>query len=68
MTGSWDKTLRFWDVKTNALVGVNQLPERVYCMDVRQNLCVVGTAERQIHIYDLKKPGIEFKVSNFQNN
>lgn len=61
LTGSWDKTLRFWDGKSPNTVHTTQLPERVYCMDVKKNLCVVGTAERVIHIYDLRKPNVEFK-------
>lgn len=62
MSGSWDKSLKFWDGRTANCIHTTPLSDRVYCMDVRQNLCVVATADRQIVIYDLKKPTVEFKV------
>jgi hypothetical protein len=31
-------------------------------MDVKQNCCVVGTAEIGLIIYDLRKPNIEYRV------
>jgi len=60
-TGSWDKTLKFWDGRTPNPIHTTQLPERVYCMDVKFPLAVVGTADRQILIYDLRKPNVEYK-------
>jgi mRNA export factor len=62
MTGSWDKTLKYWDGRTSNAVHTASLPERLYCMDVRFPLCCVGTADRNIIIYDLRKPTAEFKV------
>eukprot|EP01087_Luapelamoeba_hula_P005100 TRINITY_DN1518_c0_g1_i1.p1 TRINITY_DN1518_c0_g1~~TRINITY_DN1518_c0_g1_i1.p1 ORF type:complete len:339 (-),score=42.82 TRINITY_DN1518_c0_g1_i1:88-1104(-) len=62
-TGSWDKTLKYWDGRqSNGQPAASiQLAERVYCMDAMYPLAVVGTADRQILIYDLRKPGTEFK-------
>eukprot|EP01119_Soliformovum_irregulare_P009689 TRINITY_DN2329_c0_g1_i2.p1 TRINITY_DN2329_c0_g1~~TRINITY_DN2329_c0_g1_i2.p1 ORF type:complete len:334 (+),score=77.54 TRINITY_DN2329_c0_g1_i2:60-1061(+) len=60
-TGSWDKTVKYWDGRQANAVCTANLPERVYCMDVKYPLCVVGTAERHIVIYDLRKPQTEFK-------
>nr|CAD7414133.1 unnamed protein product [Timema poppensis] len=34
MTGSWDKTLKFWDTRSPAPMMTINLPERVYCADV----------------------------------
>lgn len=34
VTGSWDKTLKFWDLRASAPVATVQLAERVYAMDV----------------------------------
>lgn len=34
MTGSWDKTLKFWDTRTPNPMLTIQLPERCYCADV----------------------------------
>ncbi len=68
VTGSWDKTIKYWDGRQSNEVHSNQLPERIYCMDVKFPLSVIGTAERFIIIYDLRKPDVEFKVSHFIKN
>ena len=62
VTGSWDKTIKYWDGRTANAVHTTTLPERLYTMDVKHPLCVAGTAERNILIYDLRKPNVEFKV------
>jgi len=61
VTGSWDKTIKYWDGRTPNAVHTAQLPERLYCMDIKFPLCVACTADRQILIYDLRKAGQEFK-------
>ena len=38
------------------------LPERVYAMDVNYPLAVVGTADRNIHVYNLTNPQTPFKI------
>ena len=48
VTGGWDKTVRYWDLRQPNPVHVQQLPERVYAMDVRYPLAVVGLANRRI--------------------
>jgi len=56
LTGSWDKTLKYWDLRQQRPVASVNLPERVYCMDVAHPLVVVGCAERKVLIYHLSKP------------
>ncbi|KAA8495870.1 Protein RAE1 [Porphyridium purpureum] len=58
VTGSWDKTLKYWDIRapTGSPMGVVPMPERVYAMDARGALLVVGTADRKILVYDVRKP------------
>mmetsp|Transcript_1092 Transcript_1092/g.3315 ORF Transcript_1092/g.3315 Transcript_1092/m.3315 type:complete len:361 (+) Transcript_1092:230-1312(+) len=53
VTGSWDKTIRAWDLRQPNPAATIRLPERCYAMDCRHPLVVVGTAERKICIYDL---------------
>eukprot|EP01098_Paradermamoeba_levis_P007098 TRINITY_DN2951_c0_g1_i1.p1 TRINITY_DN2951_c0_g1~~TRINITY_DN2951_c0_g1_i1.p1 ORF type:complete len:339 (+),score=75.17 TRINITY_DN2951_c0_g1_i1:124-1140(+) len=60
VTGSWDKTVKFWDGRAAGAAHDIALPDRVYAMDCSFPLCVVGTAEKQILIYDLRKP-VEWK-------
>ena len=50
VTGSWDKTVRYWDLRQPNPVHTQQLPERVYSMDVRHPLLVVGLANRRIQV------------------
>jgi len=63
VTGSWDKTVKLWDprVTTGQAAAHVQMPERVYCMDVRGVLMVVGTAERHVCIYDLRNMNKAFR-------
>uniref|UniRef100_A0A1I8BQM6 WD_REPEATS_REGION domain-containing protein n=1 Tax=Meloidogyne hapla TaxID=6305 RepID=A0A1I8BQM6_MELHA len=57
MTGSWDRSLRFWDMRqlptTNSLATI-ALPERVWCSDMVYPLAVVGMANRHIKSYNLE--------------
>ena len=38
------------------------LPERVSCMDTKDNLLVIGTADRQISIFNLSNPTTAYKT------
>ncbi|KDQ59327.1 hypothetical protein JAAARDRAFT_34068 [Jaapia argillacea MUCL 33604] len=55
-TGSWDKTVKYWDLRSAQPVGTVNLPERCYSMDVTYPLMVVGTAERHLQIFNLNNP------------
>ncbi|OAX43137.1 WD40 repeat-like protein [Rhizopogon vinicolor AM-OR11-026] len=61
-TGSWDKTVKYWDMRTPAPVATVQLPERCYSMDVQYPLMVVATAERHIQIFNLTNPNAAYKT------
>jgi len=62
VTGSWDKTLKYWDLRTPNPVATYQLPERCYTLDVAFPFLVAGTAERHIHIINLNNPTSLFRV------
>ena len=63
ITGSWDKTVKYWDLRQQQSVGTLNCKERVYTMDVRNDsMLVVGTAERWIEVVDLRSPQQAFKV------
>jgi mRNA export factor len=55
-TGSWDKTVKYWDLTSDQPVGTVDCGERVYTMDVKNQLLVIGTAERHIHMVNLANP------------
>lgn len=50
VTGSWDKTVKFWDIRQNSGTAAAVLPvgERVYAMDAKGRTIVVGTADRNV--------------------
>ncbi|KAI3869122.1 hypothetical protein MKX03_013391 [Papaver bracteatum] len=60
-TGSWDKTLRYWDLRQQTPVHKQQLPERCYSLSVKYPLMVVGTADRNLIVFNLNKYQEEFK-------
>jgi mRNA export factor len=59
VTGSWDKTVKYWDLRQQTPVGSVTMQDRVYAMDIRDQLLVVATAERFINVINLKDP---FKI------
>ena len=61
MTGSFDKTLRFWDGRSPQPQRVINLDERVFCADVVFPMAVVGLANHHIIVYDLRNGPTEFK-------
>ncbi|KAG0705704.1 WD40-repeat-containing domain protein [Suillus ampliporus] len=61
-TGSWDKTVKYWDMRSPTPVATVQLPERCYSMDVQYPLMVVATADRHIQIFNLTNPNTAYKT------
>ncbi|RYO76472.1 hypothetical protein DL766_007854 [Monosporascus sp. MC13-8B] len=55
-TGSWDKTVKFWDMRQPTPLAALACGERVYSMDAKAQLLVVATAERHVHLVDLRSP------------
>ncbi|KAI1116218.1 Poly(A)+ RNA export protein [Nemania sp. NC0429] len=59
VSGSWDRTVRFWDTRQRpgaraaATLGCD---ERVYALDARAQLLVVATAGLRVHLVDLGNP------------
>ena len=62
VTGSWDKSLRYWDLRSPNAVATVSLPERVACMDVLSPMLVVGVHDLSVLIFDLKNPQTVFKT------
>jgi mRNA export factor len=57
-TGSWDKTVKYWDARSPTGVPAGSVPvgDRVYAMDAVGWLLVVGVADRGMLVYDVRKP------------
>lgn len=61
VTGSWDKTLKYWDLRQSNPVHTQMLPDKCYAISVRHPLMVVATAERHVVIFNLASPQTEYK-------
>ncbi|EGD76405.1 hypothetical protein PTSG_07524 [Salpingoeca rosetta] len=55
MTGSWDRTIKFWDTRSPQPMAQFALSERVYSADVRENYGAVATADNKVHVFDLSQ-------------
>ncbi|TVY57861.1 Nucleoporin, partial [Lachnellula suecica] len=62
-TGSWDKTVRYWDLRTPAPAATLACQDRVYSMDVKGQRLVIATAEKHVHVVNLSNPTTIFKTS-----
>ena len=60
-TGSWDKTVKYWDLRQPTSVASLTCKERVYSMDIKRDLLAIGTAERHINLVNLQNPTSFFK-------
>lgn len=56
LSGSWDKTLRYWDCRSSVASCTVILPERLYGADAKGNVVAAATAERKILVYDIRQP------------
>uniref|UniRef100_A0A0N5A796 WD_REPEATS_REGION domain-containing protein n=1 Tax=Parastrongyloides trichosuri TaxID=131310 RepID=A0A0N5A796_PARTI len=57
MTGSWDKTLKFWDMRqmpTQTSLATLQMNEKIYCTDLLFPMAVVGLGNRHIKVFNLE--------------
>src|SRR5690606_9082777 len=63
LTGGWDGQLKYWDGRQSNPVCVlnTKQGEKIYCSDVKDNLCVIGTSEKNVYIIDLTKPNVFYK-------
>jgi len=64
VSGSWDKTVKVWDVRqsgsssSSSAVATLSLPDRCYTLAISgENKVVVGTAGRHVQVYDLRLVG-----------
>jgi mRNA export factor len=62
VTGSWDKTVKYWDLRQKTPVATLQCQERVYTLDVKDKLLVIGTADRYINVVNLNEPTKFYKT------
>ena len=62
VTGSWDKTIKYWDLRQSTPVASVECQERVYSLDAKDKLLVVATADRYINVINLDQPTKFYKT------
>jgi cell cycle arrest protein BUB3 len=54
VSGSWDASVKLWDHREKKCISSHPQPDKVFAMSLLKDTLVVGTARRQILIYDLR--------------
>ena len=62
VTGSWDKTIKYWDLRSSSPIASVTCQDRVYSMDNKDSLLVVATADRYVNVINLHKPSEFYKT------
>lgn len=62
VTGSWDKTVKYWDLRQSTPAATIQCQERIYSVDAKDQLLIAGTADRYVNVINLGKPGEIYKT------
>jgi len=58
ITGSFDSTMKFWDLKSAAPVHTINLPGKVYSADLKGPILTVGMSNKSVSVYDLNNIGM----------
>jgi len=62
MTGSWDKTVKFWDTRQSTPMKTLQMPERVYSADAKHGMAIISCADRKIVCLKLENEPAQYKT------
>ena len=53
VTGSWDKTVKWWDLRSPSPSCTVSLPDKVFCGALRENILVFGCGSKYVVAFDL---------------
>lgn len=56
ITGSWDKSIKIWDINSSECTAKQELPDKVFAMSSVESSyrLIVGIAGRHVYIYDVR--------------
>lgn len=57
ITGSFDSTLKFWDLKSSSPFHTIALSSKVYAMDLKESVLVVALGDKTVVVYDMNNVG-----------
>jgi len=55
LSGSWDHTVKLFDARSNRVIKDTFLSDEIYCMDAQQHIFLVGTADKEVSTWDIRK-------------
>ncbi|ELA48092.1 hypothetical protein VCUG_00330 [Vavraia culicis subsp. floridensis] len=53
ITGSWDKKLKFWDLRSNTPLFTHELAHKVYAMDIKNDNLVLALSNNTVVTYNI---------------
>mmetsp|Transcript_49372 Transcript_49372/g.60622 ORF Transcript_49372/g.60622 Transcript_49372/m.60622 type:complete len:377 (+) Transcript_49372:55-1185(+) len=56
MSGSWDRTLKYWNINSGQQAGEIKLNEKVFCMSFLSPILTIGLSNKHVVAYDLRNP------------
>jgi len=56
ITGSWDKKIKYWDIRGNLCCGSLDLGHKIYCMRSLTPILALGLSNKYVQVYDLRNP------------
>ena len=64
ITGSWDKTIKGWTINAPHSSFTTTVSDKVYAMATAEHFLAVGTADKNVSVFDVRKIGQPFVIRN----
>ncbi|KAG0357271.1 hypothetical protein BG005_003789 [Podila minutissima] len=61
-TGSWDKTIKYWDLRSKSPISTVALSSRCHSIDTHDALLVCATMDNFVTVYDLTHPTVALRA------
>ena len=64
LSGSWDKTIKGWNINDSHEAFSATVTDKIYTMAAAEHFLAVGTADKIVSVYDIRKMSQPFCVRN----